>query len=143
MAADWLGITIGQLCDEGVVDLQTGPFGTQLHARDYVDDGVPVVPTEAIRNRQIDHSVLPKISLDKAKELSRHRLEPGDTLFARRGVQATKVISDAFERPRTDFSAGRARFVSASKDLSVMSVLTSYRMYWPIQPRWSGSSSTR
>ena len=92
MAGEWLGCTIGELCDAGVVELQTGPFGTQLHAHDYVEDGVPVVPTEAIRNRQIDHSVLPKISPGKAEELARHRLEPGDILFARRGVQATGHI---------------------------------------------------
>jgi type I restriction enzyme S subunit len=57
-----------------------------------VADGIPVVPTEAIGNRQIDYSVLPKISLDKAEELRRHWLEPGDILFARRGVQATGHI---------------------------------------------------
>ncbi|MFN8820200.1 MAG: restriction endonuclease subunit S [bacterium] len=54
-----------------------------------MDDGVPVVPTEAIRGRRIDHSVLPKITEAKAQELERHRLQPGDILFARRGVQAT------------------------------------------------------
>ena len=92
MAGEWRSCTIGELCEAGAVELQTGPFGTQLHAHDYVEDGVPVVPTEAIRNRQIDHSVLPKISLGKAEELARHRLEPGDILFARRGVQATGHI---------------------------------------------------
>ncbi len=92
IADRWNSCTIGELCDAGVVELQTGPFGTQLHAHDYVENGVPVVPTEAIRNRQIDHSVLPKISSGKAKELARHRLERGDILFARRGVQATGHI---------------------------------------------------
>jgi len=92
MAGEWRESTIGALCDAGVVELQTGPFGSQLHAYDYVDDGVPVVPTEAIRGRQIDHSVLPKISRSKAKELARHRLQSGDILFARRGVQATGHI---------------------------------------------------
>src|ERR1700675_797395 len=92
MAGEWGGCTLGDLCDAGVVELQTGRFGTQLHAHDYVEDGVPVVPTEAIRNRQIDHSVLPRVSPGKAEELARHRLEPGDILFARRGVQATGHI---------------------------------------------------
>jgi len=92
MVGEWRGCTIGELCDAGLAELQTGPFGTQLHAHDYVENGVPVVPTEAIRNRQIDHSVLPKISPDKADELVRHRLESGDILFARRGVQATGHI---------------------------------------------------
>ena len=92
MAGEWRESTIGALCDAGVIELQTGPFGSQLHAYDYVADGVSVVPTEAIRARRIDHSVLPKISPAKAQELARHRLQPGDILFARRGVQATGHI---------------------------------------------------
>jgi type I restriction enzyme S subunit len=89
MAGEWRQCTIGDLCDAGVAELQTGPFGSQLHAHDYVEEGVAVVPTEAIRDRRIDHSVLPKISPTKAQQLVRHRLRPGDILFARRGVQAT------------------------------------------------------
>ncbi len=92
MGTEWRASTIGQLCDDGIVQLQTGPFGTQLHAHDYVERGISVVPTEAIRNRRIDHSVLPKISFVKADELVRHSLEIGDILFARRGVQATGHI---------------------------------------------------
>lgn len=74
MEREWRQTTIGALCDAGVAELQTGPFGSQLHAHDYVEEGVPVVPTEAIRARRIDHSVLPKVSPSKARELSRHRL---------------------------------------------------------------------
>ncbi len=92
MAGEWRNSTIGGLCDKGVIELQTGPFGSQLHAYDYVQDGIPVVPTEAIRDRRIDHTVLPKISSTKARELARHRLRPGDILFARRGAQATGHI---------------------------------------------------
>jgi len=91
--ASWRQCTVGDLCDEGLLDIQTGPFGSQLHAYDYILDGVPVVPTEAIRGRRIDHAVLPKISAVKAEELKRHRLLVGDILFARRGVQATGHIA--------------------------------------------------
>jgi type I restriction enzyme S subunit len=63
-----------------------------LHSYEYIVDGVPVVPTEAIRNRQIDLSVCPRISFEKASELRRHSLEEGDILFARRGIQATGHI---------------------------------------------------
>jgi len=92
MAGEWRETTIGALCDTGLAEIQTGPFGSQLHAHDYVADGVPVVPTEAIRDRRIDHSVLPKVSPEKAAELARHKLREGDILFARRGVQATGHI---------------------------------------------------
>jgi restriction endonuclease S subunit len=88
MAGEWRRLSIGDLCASGVAELQTGPFGSQLHAHDYVDEGVAVVPTEAIHDRRIDHSLLPKIPRAKAMELVRHRLRPGDILFARRGVQA-------------------------------------------------------
>jgi type I restriction enzyme S subunit len=91
--ADWVPCSVGELCDAGLAELQTGPFGTQLHAHDYVADGIPVVPTEAIRERKIDRSRLPMISPAKAAELERHKLKSGDILFARRGVQATGHIA--------------------------------------------------
>ena len=81
--------SIGQLCDAGGASLQTGPFGSQLHASDYVEDGVPVVPTEALVDGRIDHDLLPMITTGKARELSRHELSAGDIVFARRGVKAT------------------------------------------------------
>ncbi len=85
----WPTRTIGDLVANGEVSLQTGPFGAQLHAHDYLPAGIAVVPTEGIRGKKIDHAVLPKISAAKALELSRHRLIENDILFARRGVQAT------------------------------------------------------
>lgn len=88
----WWPTTIGELVERGVVSIQTGPFGSQLHAHDYRDDGVHVVPTEAIRDRRINRSVCPIIDEQKAVTLVRHRLEVGDILFARRGVQATGHI---------------------------------------------------
>lgn len=87
--ADWVETSIGELCHRDLIELQTGPFGSQLHAHEYVDIGVPVVPTEAIRERRINYAVLPQIPEEKAASLGRHRLKEGDILFARRGVQAT------------------------------------------------------
>jgi type I restriction enzyme S subunit len=89
MSSEWKRMKIGDLCDQFGAELQTGPFGSQLHSYDYTETGVPVVPTEAIDNGKINPGVLPKISKEKASELSRHTLRQGDILFARRGAQAT------------------------------------------------------
>src|SRR5579875_2463022 len=105
MAGEWRRASIGELCDAGFIELQTGPFGSQLHAYDYVDEGIPVVPTEAIRERRIEHSVLPKITEVKAKELGRHRLQSGDILFARRGVRATGHVG-CVRKAETGFICG-------------------------------------
>ena len=120
MVGEWRRASIGALCDAGVAELQTGPFGSQLHAYDYVGDGVPVVPTEAIRGRRIDHSVLPKITQAKAQELERHRLRLGDILFARRGVQATGhvgCVRDAEDGFICGTGAIRLRVARASAEI--------------------------
>jgi type I restriction enzyme S subunit len=80
---------IGDFCRESLIELQTGPFGSQLHSYDYVEEGVAIVPTEAIRDRRISRSALPRVSDKTAARLARHRLELHDILFARRGAQAT------------------------------------------------------
>ena len=81
--------TVGVLCDEGVLYMQTGPFGSQLHSYDYVPSGIPVVPTEGIGRRRLLTEGIPEVAEETAARLSRHRLKAGDILFARRGVQAT------------------------------------------------------
>ena len=40
---NWRAISIGDLVDAKAADIQTGPFGTQLKASDYVEEGTPVI----------------------------------------------------------------------------------------------------
>ncbi len=65
--------------------VQTGPFGSQLHRDDYVEDGWPVVNPA---NLKMDGIVsLPEMMVDDAtrERLNRHVLAPGDVVFGRRG----------------------------------------------------------
>ena len=34
-----------------IADIQTGPFGSQLHKEDYVADGTPIVTVEHLGNK--------------------------------------------------------------------------------------------
>jgi type I restriction enzyme S subunit len=99
-SSDRRATTLGQLIDEECATLQTGPFGSQLHASDYVPSGIAVIPTEAIGRRTIRDIILPQVSAETAARLSRHSLQPGDILFARRGVQATGLSAIVGERHR-------------------------------------------
>ena len=65
--------------------VQTGPFGSQLHASDYVNGGIPVINPSHMRNSSIEPDPSISISQEKAEELSRHELKPGDIVMARRG----------------------------------------------------------
>jgi type I restriction enzyme, S subunit len=96
----WHETTVGALCDEGALYTQTGPFGSQLHSYDYVPRGIPVVPTEAIGRRTLITDGIPQIASETAERLSRHKLKPGDILFARRGVQATGLSAIVTEEQR-------------------------------------------
>lgn len=101
----WKEVTLGKLVDDGMALIQTGPFGSQLHSYDYLPVGVPVVPTEAIGWRRLNSESVPRISSEKADELSRHRLREGDILFARRGIQATG-LSALVQRQHQDWICG-------------------------------------
>ena len=89
MSSEWTSPTIGDLVRQGEATVQTGPFGSQLHSHDYVSSGTAVIPTEAIGRGKILDIAVPQVASTKAMELSRHRLQLDDILFARRGAQAT------------------------------------------------------
>ncbi len=65
--------------------LQTGPFGSQLHASEYVSDGIPVVMPRDLAGNVISARSSSRVSVDTAARLDRYRLRAGDVLFARRG----------------------------------------------------------
>ncbi|EGR0390800.1 restriction endonuclease subunit S [Vibrio vulnificus] len=65
--------------------IQTGPFGSQLHAYDYVDSGIPVVMPQDIVQGRISIEKIAYITETKASSLSRHKLKLNDVIFSRRG----------------------------------------------------------
>lgn len=65
--------------------VQTGPFGSQLHASEYVEGGWPVVNPSNLRDGMIRPNPAMTISDEKRVELARHVLGPDDIVFGRRG----------------------------------------------------------
>jgi type I restriction enzyme, S subunit len=82
---DWRTMTLGQLCTEAGGGIQTGPFGSQLHADDYVLDGIPSVMPQNIGDNRIDTEGIAQVSEVDMNRLQRHWLEPGDIVYSRRG----------------------------------------------------------
>jgi type I restriction enzyme S subunit len=75
--------------------IQTGPFGSQLHASDYVQSGIPVVMPKDIQNRRASTESVARIGAADADRLSRHKLQAGDIVFSRRGdVERHALITD-------------------------------------------------
>lgn len=75
---------------------QTGPFGTQLAASEYVTGGIPVINPTHIRRDGIFPEESITVSNAKAVELERHLLKPGDIVLGRKGeVDKSALVSDS------------------------------------------------
>lgn len=65
--------------------IQTGPFGSQLHAGEYSSGGVPVINPANIRDGKLIADPECAVDQEKSCHLAKHRLSEGDIVFARRG----------------------------------------------------------
>lgn len=68
-----------------LADIQTGPFGSQLHKEDYVEIGTPIVTVEHLGNRTFTEQNLPKVSDNDRERLKKYMLLTGDIVFSRVG----------------------------------------------------------
>ena len=86
---DWLGDVpegwevkrLGMISEE----LQTGPFGSQIHTEDYISEGIPLINPSNIVDGQIAPDEEISVSEETALRLGSHALLPGDIVLARRG----------------------------------------------------------
>lgn len=94
--SEWTSTTLGDLCAKNNGAIQTGPFGSQLHAEEYTQDGVPVVMPQDIGENVISTSQIARVPDVVASRLQRHRLALGDIVFSRRGdVTRRALVRDA------------------------------------------------
>jgi type I restriction enzyme S subunit len=77
---DWRVVEIGL-----IANVKTGPFGSSLHERDYVEDGIPIITVEHLGERGVLHANLPMVSEADRKRLGAYSLEEGDIVFSRVG----------------------------------------------------------
>ncbi|MFG6468382.1 restriction endonuclease subunit S [Roseateles sp. BYS87W] len=91
----WQASSLAELTARIGGSIQTGPFGSQLHASDYVADGVPVVMPKDISLRRVQTDSIARVPAADVERLARHKLLPGDIVFSRRGdVERHALISE-------------------------------------------------
>ena len=92
---DWKWEPLGEVCRRGGGDIQTGPFGSQLHASDYVAVGVPSIMPQNISHDRVDVGGIARITPSDAERLSRYLVKPGDIVYSRRGdVERRALITE-------------------------------------------------
>ena len=94
--------------------VQTGPFGSQLHQRDYVEIGTPIITVEHLGENRIRHKNLPCVSDADRDRLSKYSLSVGDIVFSRVGAVDRRSI---VRQPENGWLfSGRCLRVRASPD---------------------------
>lgn len=88
----WTDSTIEQYAS-----VQIGPFGSQLHNEDYVDDGTPIITVEHMDGKYISHRNLPLVSQDDVERLKKYNLHAGDIVFSRVGSVDRAVMVTHYE----------------------------------------------
>jgi len=83
---EWEVVELGYYTKKGRGGIQIGPFGSQLHANDYVDEGTPIITVEHLIDYRISHHNLPKVSMEDRIRLSKYLLLEGDSVFSRVGA---------------------------------------------------------
>jgi type I restriction enzyme, S subunit len=95
---NWERTTLGAVVERGGGVIQTGPFGSELHASDYVPVGIPsIMPTNIGENRVVTENIA-RIRPEDAARLSRYLVRKGDIVYSRRGdIERRALIRDQEE----------------------------------------------
>jgi type I restriction enzyme S subunit len=88
----WQRTTLGKALNAGGGKIQTGPFGSQLHASDYVASGIPCIMPANMKNNRVNLSGIALIAEKDAKRLSQHLVQEGDIVYSRRGDVTQKAL---------------------------------------------------
>lgn len=95
----WCWLRLGDLGEDPLNAVQTGPFGAMLHNTEFVPDGVPVIAVGNLTGLGFRREGLYFVTAEKARELERFDVQAGDVLFARSGATTGKVcVAPAFVR---------------------------------------------
>jgi len=88
----WKWVKLGEVAENKKFSIVDGPFGTQLHSDEYIEDGE--IPVVRVINLSFEGKFIEKdlvfISQQKAKQLSRSKVVPGDIIIAKTGATIGK-----------------------------------------------------
>ncbi|WCN07383.1 restriction endonuclease subunit S [Streptomyces sp. M92] len=89
--SEWRRTTLAAACSDGG-GIQTGPFGSQLHASDYVEKGIPSVMPQDLGENVIREDAIAHITPADAQRLSKYLLRNGDIVYSRRGDVTRRAL---------------------------------------------------
>ncbi|MGI6388836.1 MAG: restriction endonuclease subunit S, partial [Kiritimatiellia bacterium] len=97
LAKNWRMVRLKDLVENGTAELQTGPFGTMLHASAYQPKGTPVIAVQHIGENSLRQGEYPLVDDDDTARLSRYKVRENDILFGRKGAVDRRALIRSHE----------------------------------------------
>ena len=132
----WTATTVASLVNKGDADVQTGPFGTMLHASAYRAAGTPVVAVKNLGDNRLIHIEIPRVDNVTRDRLARYTLRRSDILFGRKGaVERRAFVHDEEDGWLQGSDCIRLRFIGPNVNARFVSYVLGSPQYrsWIIQ----------
>ncbi|AFZ21503.1 restriction endonuclease subunit S [Allocoleopsis franciscana] len=117
----WRWVKLEEIADKSHYALSSGPFGSNLTSAHYQNTGVPVLRGLNISDGQLSLEDLKFISEEKAKELARSEVKPGDVVVVAVGASGLAfqipeslpraIMSQNFNKITPDLSQVNAKYL--------------------------------
>ncbi|MBT3145100.1 restriction endonuclease subunit S [Neptunomonas phycophila] len=107
----WEWQTLSETTLNAKADIVDGPFGSNLKASEYVNEGVPILRLQNVDRLSFINKNIQFITKEKAEQLSRHSYKVGDIVITKLGAPLGKacIVPDDFEDGRIVADIVRAR----------------------------------
>lgn len=132
MGSEVENTTLGQITKRGCGFIQTGPFGSQLHASDYVPTGIPCIMPANIVDGRVNITDIAHITPNDAQRLSKHIVQVGDIVYSRRGDVTRKALIR--EKEEGMFCGTGCLLVRPGKEID--SRFLAYHLSSPLNHEW-------
>jgi type I restriction enzyme S subunit len=129
----WKKVQLAQFLGDGRIDIQTGPFGTQLKASDYTPEGTPVINVRNIGNGILRFEKLEFVSDQVVSRLPKHLLESQDIVFGRKGAVDRHLLVRESE---TGWMQGSDCIRIRIRTDSILPVFLSFALRLPSHKQW-------
>lgn len=90
---EWKKVKLGEIA----LNIQTGPFGSQLHQSDYEDTGIPVIMPKDIIDGKISEDTIARVPFELSNKLLKYKVEFEDIIYPRRGDISKCAIIDKWQ----------------------------------------------
>lgn len=106
----WEWVTVSQIGKTNEQSVLTGPFGVTLGHEDFIESGVPVLTIGCLTDQSLSLAKAMYITEDKALELGKYWVKPGDLLFSRMAsVGRAALVTSAFNGAVINYHLMRLR----------------------------------